>query len=254
MGISNYRDSYRKQYLFNNANPGCNTHVTIHVYIHIKCIGSQKLSVAGSGCSSIWISIPETRLEYSFPVALTDGGHFVNIVDAINFFNNTYGLDFSASPPNENYQRSIKDAVMSPYILFDHIEYFVTMNNWIRTGNTRSNCYRIREGGFEVTFLADRTLYGSYGGAEGKPISVGNSVIYGFTRIDVCEQSPVLIQHQSATPFRPEPVDGISIINLDLYNRVLGNGKAQGIFVARPDPYQPEKFCIMARNTLTFSA
>ena len=32
--------------------------------------------------------------------------------DAINFFNNTYGLDFSASPPNENYQRSIEDAVM----------------------------------------------------------------------------------------------------------------------------------------------
>ena len=174
--------------------------------------------------------------------------------DAINFFNNTYGLDFSASPPNENYQRSIEDAVMSPYILFDHIEYFVTMNNWIRTGNTRSDCYRIREGGFEVSFLADRTLYGSYGGAEGKPISVGNSVIYGFTKIDVCEQSPVLIQHQSATPFRPEPVDGTSIINLDLYNRVLGNGKAQGIFVARPDPYQPEKFRIMARNTFTFSA
>ena len=38
--------------------------------------------------------------------------------DAINFFNNTYGLDFSASPPNENYQCSIEDAVMSPYIYF----------------------------------------------------------------------------------------------------------------------------------------
>ena len=99
-GISNYRDSYRKQYLFNNANPGCNIHVTIHVYIHISVYeqvsvqrGSQKLTVAGSGCSSIswgypygWISIPETRLdsiEYSFPVALTDGSHFVNIVDGL---------------------------------------------------------------------------------------------------------------------------------------------------------------------------
>ena len=47
--------------------------------------------------------------------------------DAINFFNNTYGLDFSASPLNENHQRSIKDAVMSPFILLDHIEFFVTI-------------------------------------------------------------------------------------------------------------------------------
>ena len=56
--------------------------------------------------------------------------------DAIKFFNNTYGLDFSASPPNENFQRSIEDAVMRPYIVLDHIEFFVTMNNWIRTGST----------------------------------------------------------------------------------------------------------------------
>ena len=53
-GISNYRDSYRKQYLFNNANPGCNIHVTIHVYIHNKVYNimnksqCKKLSVAGS--------------------------------------------------------------------------------------------------------------------------------------------------------------------------------------------------------------
>ena len=159
--------------------------------------------------------------------------------DAINFFNNTYGLDFSASPPNENYQRSIEDARMSPYVFLDDIELFLTMNNWIRTGNTRSNCYRIQDGGIGVALLADRTLYGSYGGAEGKPIPVGNWLAYGFSSIDVCEQSPVIIQYQTATPFRLEPVDGTFIINFDLYNRVLGNGKALGISVIRPDPYQP---------------
>ena len=174
--------------------------------------------------------------------------------DAINFFNNTFGLDFSASPPNENHQRSIEDAVMSPFILLDHIKFFVTMNDWIRTGNTRSTCYRIQDGGFRVTFLADRTLYGSYGGAEGKPISVGNVVVYGFFDIDVCEQSSVIIQYQSATPLRTEPVDGTIIINFDLYSRVLGNGKVQGIVTVRPDPYQPEKFRVVIRNTFTFPA
>ena len=174
--------------------------------------------------------------------------------DAINFFNNTYGLDFSASPPNENQQRSIEGAVMSPVILLDHIEFFVTMNDWIRTGNTRSNCYRMQDGGFHVIFLANRTLYGSYGGAEGKPISADDVLGYGFLPIDVCEQSPVIIQYQSATPFRTEPVDGTLIINFDLYSRVLGNGKAQGILVVGPDPYQPEKFRIVVRSTFTFPA
>ena len=174
--------------------------------------------------------------------------------DAIIFFNNTYGLDFSASPQNENYQRSIEDAVMNPFIFLDHVEYFVTMNDWIRTGNTRSNCYQITDGGIIVSFLADRTLYGSYGGAEGKPVSVRNTVVYGLYSIDVCEQSPVIIQYQTATPYRPEPVDGTNIINVDLYNRVLGNGKAQGISMVGSDPYQPEKFRIVVRNTFTFPA
>ena len=71
---------------------------------------------------------------------------------------------------------------MSPFIVLDQIEYIVTMNNWITTGNTRSNCYRIHDGGIGVSFLADKTLYGSYGGAEGKPISVDGSVVYGFYR------------------------------------------------------------------------
>ena len=72
---------------------------------------------------------------------------------------------------------------MSPYVFLEHIENFVIMNNWIRTGNTRSNCYRIQDGGLEVSFLADRTLYGSYGGAEGKPISVGNVVLMRVNRV-----------------------------------------------------------------------
>ena len=174
--------------------------------------------------------------------------------DAVNFFNYTYGLDFSGSPPNENHQLSIENAVLSPYVINDHVEYFVTVNNWIRTGSTRSDCYRIRDGGIQVLFPANTTLYGSYGGAEGKPVSAGNLVVYGFYIIDVCDQSPVIIQFQSATPFRPEPVDVTFIINSNLYNRVLGYGNAHGIYFFRPDPDQPEKYRITLRNTFSFPA
>ena len=81
--------------------------VTIHVYIHIS-VYSTSLSATREPevkrrwirlleyiigtffCHPYgWISIPETRLdsiEYSFPVALTDGSHFVNIVDVLTSY------------------------------------------------------------------------------------------------------------------------------------------------------------------------
>ena len=172
--------------------------------------------------------------------------------DAIYFFNATYGLDFSASPPNEENERFIKDAVMRPFVFFDNLDYYVSVNNWIRTGNTRSNCYRVQEGGIDVSFSSDRTLYGTYGGAEGKPVGVGDLLIYGFFRINVCEQSPVIIQCQSSTPIRVNPVDGIVTINYDLYSRVLGRGRAQGTYRLQPFPNQPDKIRLMLQNTCTF--
>ena len=51
---------------------------------------------------------------------------------------------------------------MGPFRLADDIDYLVTLNNWIQTGNTRSTCYRIRDRGFQVKFSDDQVLHGSY--------------------------------------------------------------------------------------------
>ena len=199
------------------------------------------------------INIPDPEL-YFFKNVLKlryqEIRHFVE--DAFYFFNSTFGLDFSAAPSNDQHEFFIENAVLSPYMLSEDIIVTITFNNWIRTGSTRSSCYRLRDGGAAVNFTGDQTLYGSYGGAEGKPVGVHDVLAYGFYVIDVCQQSPVLIQFQSSTPFRPEPVDGIFVINLDLYSRVLGYGKAQGIGTLVPDPYQPEKYHFGTRNVFTF--
>ena len=79
--------------------------------------------------------------------------------DAIRFFNESYGLDFSGSAPNEQNERFFENAKMNPYILPpDTINYVVRSNNWIRSGSTRTVGYPIRDGGFQVTFSADQTL------------------------------------------------------------------------------------------------
>ena len=73
-----------------------------------------------------------------------------------------------------------------------------------------------------------------YGGASGKPARVEELLVYGFYNIDVCQQSPVIIQYQSGSPVRLEPIDGAGFINCDLYSRVLGRGKAHGVFSITP--------------------
>ena len=86
----------------------------------------------------------------------------------------------------------------------------------------------------------------SYGGTEGKP---AGSILYGFFIIDVCKQSPLIIQYQDSRPFRTEPIDGISVFTSDLYNQVLGYGNLYGIFQVFP---VPDGFRIITRAVFTF--
>lgn len=171
--------------------------------------------------------------------------------DAIQFFNKSYGLDFSHITPDEKNVRFFQNARMSPFMLKPHIDYIVTDSYWIRTGSTRSSCYFIRFGGFVVNFSAEQTLYGSYGGSEGKLAGIGDSLGYGFHNIDICKQSPLIIQYQSRRPTRTEP-DGSIIFISDIYNQVLGYGTARGIIDRYPDPNEPGKFRSSTHNVLTF--
>ena len=173
--------------------------------------------------------------------------------DAIQFFNNTYGLDFSDSSPNEKNERFFQNAIMSPFIILpDVINNIVTDNYWVRTGNTYSTCYPISQGGYQVTFSANQTLYGSYGGAEGKPAGVADHMNYGFYIIDVCKQSPLIIQYQNNRPVHTEQLDGITVFTADLYNQVLGYGTAYGVFQFTSFPDDSSKLRFITRSVFTF--
>ena len=162
--------------------------------------------------------------------------------DAIKYFNNTYGLDFSFSQPNEKNEYFFENAKMNLYRFPDDIREQLVLSNWIQTGNTRSECRDIYVGGIRVSFSGDQILHGSYGGVDGLPVGVDNVLLYEFSKIDVCDQSPVVIVGQSVTPFRREPVDGFTFMNFDLYSHVLGHGKAIGLFRVQPAAEHPGKF------------
>ena len=179
-----------------------------------------------------------------------DIGHVAE--DAFYFFNKTYGLDFHTGTPNDQRELFLQNTKLTPFIVSKDIDILITSNNWIRTGSTRSTCYKVSAGGVGVVVLDDQVLYGTYGGVAGKPAGFGTLLAYGLLRIDVCQQSPVIIQFQTSTPIRLEPVDGTGIINLDVYSRVLGYGKAQGIFTFAPDPYEPSYYRAHLRTAFTF--
>ena len=173
------------------------------------------------------------------------------IDDAIRFFNNTHGLDFSG-PPNEKNERFFQNSTMAPFFIFTDRNFFVTDNYWIRIGTNYSLCYSVCYGGFRITFSAEQILYGSYGGAEGKPVGVRDQMQYTFANIDACKQSPLIIQIQSRYPSRREPIDGIRVHNLDIYNQVLGYGTAVGTVQVSPDPNEPGIFHVVVRLIFIF--
>ena len=110
------------------------------------------------------------------------------------------------------------------------------------------------EGGFQVSFLGDQTLYGSYGGPEGKSVGIGNGLGYGFYSINACQQSPIILQFQSATPLRTEPIDEISVTDEHVYNPVLGHGRVWTISYFHASLFIPGKYYLTFRALFTFSA
>ena len=174
--------------------------------------------------------------------------------DALKFFNETYGLDFSVSQPNEQNEYLLGNTRMIPFTFHEDYHFQLALSNWIQTGNTRFSCREIHVGGFCVFIGGERRLFGDYGGINGKLVGAGSIVEYGFYRIDVCDQSPVILTFKTATPIRQESVDGIITYNFDIYNNVLGHGKALGSSVFTRYPDNPTKYRSNLNIVHTFPA
>ena len=170
---------------------------------------------------------------------------------AMDFFDSKFGLDFSQSPPNELGQRLLGNATFYPYHSSPETQFTVTFSRWIISGNTKNFCFKNRDGGYAVAFSDDQMLYGEYGDVLGKPISPGEIIVYGYYNIPVCAQEPIVVQYNSATPVRFDPVDGYGIINCEVYHHTLGSGVAQGLLRAVPTG-EPNMFHYTFRNLYTF--
>ena len=105
--------------------------------------------------------------------------------DVIQFFNTSFGLDFSQATPDENGRWILADigAMFTIWEFSPKVNYHLIVNNWSTTGSKLSFCFDNRGGGFGATFKKPLTLNGTYGGEDGKPVVPGDFVLYGFYNI-----------------------------------------------------------------------
>ena len=149
------------------------------------------------------------------------------------------------------YMYFFENATMNRYRVANHIRPSIVLSNWIQTGSTHLTCRRVTIGEFSVRFSGDQLLHGSYGGADGIPVAStvesGSVVAYGFIKIDVCDQSPVIIKVQHHYVEYP-----LTDQFPQIYNNVLGHEKAYGSDSFKVDQKNPGKFRLLSRMVYTF--
>ena len=144
---------------------------------------------------------------------------------AIEYFNTTFGLDFSESEPNQQGHRIFQNATFSaakaPFTAT------TKANHWLVNGNTKSRCFDVRFGWFDVEFPGEQVLYahGTYGGTKGMKIAspATDELIWSYVWINTCPQSPVVILLKPTAPSSRTP-DGISFQTHVASHHILGSG------------------------------
>ena len=138
---------------------------------------------------------------YRETLRFTDAQVEQELENAIQYYNTQFGLDFSSAVPNELGQRFVGNARFQ--FNFIPANFTAVGNSWIVNGNTRSKCFNIGGGGFQVYFNGTTMLHGVYGGEEGKPVYDGDSIVYAYLIIfDACHHEPIIIQAHAETPGR----------------------------------------------------
>ena len=198
--------------------------------------------------------------------------------NAIDFFQERFGLDFSQSAVNELGLRTFQNATMTPFREDERIMNTITINGWLFTGSTANVCFRLLDGGYAVNIQGTQLLRGTYGGEQGiyAPTDPSASIEIGYYHVPINlrrnrlysqiqynpysaralgqlqQSNSVQIEFRSNIPIRKEPVDNTGILNENLFHEELGNGVAQGSY--RLTDAGNGNILYSVRNVFTFPA
>ena len=170
---------------------------------------------------------------------------------AMQFFRDTYGLDFTNIEPNEQEQRILGNATMEPVMILFNSTY--VFNSWLVNGKTRTRCFPVANGGYHVRFTGRMMLHGEYGGEEGELVVPPSRVFYKQLYVyEACKQQRITFQIETIAPFHRLENDpsGFIVYNYRVRSRVLGEGTAWG--VGRAIAVNPTTQRFESRQVFTF--
>ena len=170
---------------------------------------------------------------------------------AIDFYNRRFGLNFSESLVTPQGFRIFENATMYPVKV--PTDVVATYNRWVingRQGNTR--CFNMREGGYQVLFRGEQMVYGTYGGEEGRLLTMAEELGYNFFSTNFCEHTPTVILCGSISPTFRDPY-GFGIRHWECYNRQLGRGLITGA-QGQLQTGDPNTRRLLIRHVMTFPA
>lgn len=169
--------------------------------------------------------------------------------EAVDFYKDRFGLDFSTAPVDDNGEQVINGAKLVPsFVRLERNYHAQTIGGeWVPpTG------WDVRDSSFNVMFTDEVVLRGTYGGPDGQIAPEGALLAFGDYNIDVdrpgnSEKAPgrgddeIVIRFFSSSLITADE-DGIMTFVCDLTHPEWGSGQARGIIT--PDGG--------IRNVLTF--
>lgn len=165
--------------------------------------------------------------------------------EAIDFYEQRFGLDFSDAQVQDDGSQSIDGAKLVPSFVVPESEYraYIIGGRW-----TPPEGYVVRDSSFNVMLEPGTTLGGEYGGADGKVAEDGGLLAFGDYNILIpgpgnSSDETIDIRFRSTGPIVPN-ADGVMTFVCDLESDQWGSGQARGI--VNPDGE--------IRNALTFPA
>ena len=170
---------------------------------------------------------------------------------AMQFFSDTYGLDFTNIDPNEQGQRTLGNATMEPIML--PYNFTFVFNSWLVNGRARTRCFPVGYGGYHVRFTSPMMLHGEYGGEEGRLVIEPDRLFYQHQYVyEACKQQGIIFQIETIAPVRVQSsnLGGFVVYNFRVRNRVLGEGTVWG--VGRATDVNPETRRTETRFVYTF--
>lgn len=151
--------------------------------------------------------------------------------EAIDFYAERFGLDFSGAAVQADGSQQIDGATLSPSFVAPETEYRAYTIGGMRVP---AEGHVVRDSSLNVMIQPGTVLHGEYGGAAGKVAAQGGLLAFGDYNILVPgpgnsgNADEIQIRFKSTGPIVPN-ADGVMTFVCDLEHEAWGDGQARGI-------------------------